>query len=35
VLSYGYEELKNAFLNGDLAMVVQWSDVGKKQRIRN
>ena len=30
VLSYGYEELKNAFLNGDLAMVVQWSDVGKK-----
>lgn len=30
VLSYGYEELKNAFLNGDIAMVVQWSDVGKK-----
>src|SRR5258708_29733298 len=30
VLSYGYEELKNAFLSGDLAMVVQWSDVGKK-----
>jgi multiple sugar transport system substrate-binding protein len=30
VLSYGYEELKNAFLNGDVAMVVQWSDVGKK-----
>jgi multiple sugar transport system substrate-binding protein len=30
VLGYGYEELKNAFLNGDLAMVIQWSDVGKK-----
>jgi len=30
VLSYGYEELKNAFLNGDIAMVVQWSDIGKK-----
>src|SRR5260221_2780974 len=30
VLSSGYEELKNAFLNGDLAMLVQCSDVGKK-----
>jgi multiple sugar transport system substrate-binding protein len=30
VLGYGYTELKDAFLNGDLAMVVQWSDVGKK-----
>ncbi|MGI8748035.1 MAG: extracellular solute-binding protein [Deinococcus sp.] len=30
VLGYGYEELKNAFLNGQVAMVVQWADVGKK-----
>ncbi|HKJ95819.1 MAG TPA: extracellular solute-binding protein, partial [Gammaproteobacteria bacterium] len=29
-LGYGYEELKNTFLNGNVAMVIQWSDVGKK-----
>jgi len=27
---YGYEELKNAYLQGRVAMVVQWSDVWKK-----
>lgn len=30
VLSFGYEELKDAFLNGDTAMVIQWPCVGKK-----
>lgn len=30
VLGYGYEELKNTFLDGNVAMVIQWSDVGKK-----
>lgn len=30
VLAYGYEELKNCFLNGDVAMVIQWPCVGKK-----
>ncbi len=30
VLAYGYEELKDIFLNGDAAMVVQWPCVGKK-----
>ena len=29
-LALGYEELKNVFLNGDTAMVIQWADVGKK-----
>lgn len=30
VLSYGYEELKDVFLEGDCFMVVQWPCVGKK-----
>ena len=30
VLGYGYEELKDAFLNGETAMVIQWPCVGKK-----
>jgi len=30
VLAYGYEELKDIFLNGDAAMVIQWPCVGKK-----
>lgn len=30
VLAYGYEELKNAYLEGKVAMVIQWSDVQKK-----
>lgn len=30
VLSFGYEECKDAFLNGDTAMVIQWPCVGKK-----
>jgi multiple sugar transport system substrate-binding protein len=30
VLAYGYEELKDAFLKGYAAMVMQWSDVPKK-----
>ena len=30
VLAFGYEELKNAFLNGETAMVIQWPCVGKK-----
>jgi len=30
VLAYGYEELKDVFLNGDCAMVIQWPCVGKK-----
>ena len=30
VLSYGYEELKDVYLEGDCFMVVQWPCVGKK-----
>lgn len=30
VMAYGYEELKNAYLEGKVAMVVQWSDIQKK-----
>lgn len=30
VLAFGYEELKDAFLNGETAMVIQWPDIGKK-----
>lgn len=30
VLSYGYEELKNAYLQGSVATMVQWSDIWKK-----
>jgi multiple sugar transport system substrate-binding protein len=30
VLAYGYEELKDVFLQGDCFMVVQWPCVGKK-----
>jgi multiple sugar transport system substrate-binding protein len=30
VMSYGYEELRDAFLAGKTAMIVQWGDVGKK-----
>jgi multiple sugar transport system substrate-binding protein len=30
VLAYGYEELKNAYLEGKVAMVIQWSDIQKK-----
>ncbi len=30
VLGYGYDELRDAFLKGNVAMVVQWSDVPKK-----
>ena len=30
VLAYGYEELKDIYLNGDCFMIVQWPCVGKK-----
>jgi len=30
VMAYGYEELKNVYLDGRIAMMVQWSDVQKK-----
>ncbi len=30
VLAYGYEELKDVFLEGDCFMVIQWPCVGKK-----
>ncbi len=30
VLSYGYDELRDALLKGNVAMVVQWTDVPKK-----
>ncbi len=30
VLAFGYEELKDAFLNGETSMVIQWPCVGKK-----
>lgn len=30
VLGYGYDELRDAFLKGSVAMVVQWTDVPKK-----
>ncbi len=30
VMNMGYEELKNAFLHGQLATMVQWSDIWKK-----
>jgi multiple sugar transport system substrate-binding protein len=30
VLGYGYDELRDAFIKGKVAMVVQWSDVPKK-----
>jgi multiple sugar transport system substrate-binding protein len=30
VMNMGYEELKNAYLQGRVAMMVQWSDVWKK-----
>lgn len=30
VMAYGYEELKNAYLEGKVAMVIQWSDIQKK-----
>lgn len=30
VLGYGYDELRDAFIKGNVAMVVQWSDVPKK-----
>lgn len=30
VLSYGYDELKDAFLQGRVATVIQWSDIWKK-----
>jgi multiple sugar transport system substrate-binding protein len=30
VLAFGYEELKNAFLQGSVATMVQWSDIWKK-----
>jgi multiple sugar transport system substrate-binding protein len=30
VMNFGYEELKNAYLQGRVAMMVQWSDVWKK-----
>lgn len=29
-LSYGYDQLRDVFINGDAFMVVQWSDVPKK-----
>ncbi len=29
-MAYGYEELKDAFLKGYVAMIMQWSDVPKK-----
>ncbi len=30
VMGLGYPELKNVFLNRNVAMVIQWADVGKK-----
>jgi multiple sugar transport system substrate-binding protein len=30
VLGYGYDELRDAFIKGTVAMVVQWTDVPKK-----
>lgn len=30
VLNFGYDELRDAFISGRLAMVVQWTDVPKK-----
>lgn len=30
VLSYGYDELRDALIKGNVAMVVQWTDVPKK-----
>lgn len=30
VMNYGYDELRDVFINGDTFMVVQWSDVPKK-----
>lgn len=30
VLNYGYDQLRDIFINGDAFMVVQWSDVPKK-----
>lgn len=30
VLSFGYDELRDAFISGRVAMVVQWTDVPKK-----
>ena len=30
VLGYGYDELRDAFIKGSVAMVVQWTDVPKK-----
>ncbi len=30
VLGYGYDELRDAFLKGYVAMIVQWTDVPKK-----
>jgi len=30
VMAYGYEELKNVYLDGRIAMMVQWSDIQKK-----
>lgn len=30
VLGYGYDELRDAFIKGNVAMVVQWTDVPKK-----
>ena len=30
VRAYGYDELRDAFLKGTVAMVVQWTDVPKK-----
>ena len=30
VLGYGYDELRDAFIKGNVVMVVQWSDVPKK-----
>lgn len=32
VLSYGYDELKNAYLGGHIATLVQWEDMLKKSR---
>ncbi len=31
--SYGYPELRDAFTNGDVAMVIQWTDVPKKAAV--
>jgi multiple sugar transport system substrate-binding protein len=30
VMGYGYDELRDAFIKGNVAMVVQWTDVPKK-----